>query len=292
MIKLHNEFLQVEIDEKGAQLHRLASFQQDYLWPGDPQSWNRQAPILFPFVGRLKDDQYTYQGQTYHQTQHGFARDLPFKVVEKNNTTVQLVLQDSEKTRAVYPFAFNLAISYHLVGRTLAVTYEVTNPSSSQDLLYAIGAHPGFHLPLNKDGHFTDLVVTADPAKVYRRIVLKNPGPASDLNHPITIDLTKPLALNHELFKHDAIVLDLQGQPVTICIKEHQASHGIKLHTTNNQYLGIWSPYPAQADLVCIEPWWGIADTTDSDGQLEHKAAMHHSSPQNSDHYSFTIEPF
>lgn len=292
MINLHNEFLQVEVDEVGAQLHRLSSQGIDYLWPGDPNSWKRQAPVLFPFVGRLKDDQYSYQGHIYHQTQHGFARDMIFKIIEETASSVKLSLTDNDQTRSVYPFAFKLTISYTLLGRTLKVAYQVENPSQSQDLLYALGAHPGFHLPLNSQGRFDNLEVSIDPAKVYQRINLVNPGPASDLDHPTKIDMSKALSLNHNLFKHDAIVLALHGQTATVCVQEKGAQHGVRVHTLNNPYLGIWSPYPVQANLVCIEPWWGIADTTTSDGQLEHKAAMHKLAAQSQDNYSFLIEVF
>ena len=292
MIKLHNDFLKVEIDEMGAQLHHLVANCHDYLWPGDPQSWKRKAPVLFPFVGRLKDDQYEYQGQEFHQTQHGFARDLPFTVVKQAADYVALVLSDNQHTRQAYPFAFKLSISYRLVGRTLQVSYDVENPDDQQTLIYAIGAHPGFHLPFSQAGNFDDLQLSIDQPKTYQRINLVAPGPASDLAHPSTIDLSQPLQLHHDLFKNDAIVLALKQQPATISVYDPLSKHGVRVHTVDNPYVGIWSPYPAQADLVCIEPWWGIADTTDSDGQLEHKAAMHRLAAGDSHHYRFNIEPF
>ena len=54
MITLQNQQLTVKIDELGAQLHSIKRQDNgiEYLWQGDPASWNRQAPILFPFVGR------------------------------------------------------------------------------------------------------------------------------------------------------------------------------------------------------------------------------------------------
>lgn len=292
MIKLHNDFLSVEINELGAQLHHLMANGHDYLWPGDPNSWKRQAPVLFPFVGRLKDDLYHYQGREFHQTQHGFARDLPFNVVEQDSEHVTLTLTDNQQTRQAYPFAFKLTISYRLLGRTLQVSYDVENPDKQQTLIYALGAHPGFHLPLADDGDFNDLQLRVDPPKTYERIKLVAPGPASDLSHPSTIDLSDGLKLHHDLFKNDAVVLALKGQPATISVSDPTSGHGVRVHTVNNPYVGVWSPYPAQANLVCIEPWWGIADTTDSDGQLEHKAAMHRLAPGDNQHYRFNIEPF
>ena len=42
----------------------------------------------FPIVGRLKEDTYMYQNQAYHLTQHGFARDQVFDVIEKGGEEV------------------------------------------------------------------------------------------------------------------------------------------------------------------------------------------------------------
>ena len=66
MITLQNDVLAVEINELGAQLHSIKRRDNglEYLWQGDARSWGRQAPILFPFVGRLKDDQYEFDHQT------------------------------------------------------------------------------------------------------------------------------------------------------------------------------------------------------------------------------------
>ena len=67
MITLQNQQLTVQIDELGAQLHSIKRQDNEieYLWQGEPASWNRQAPILFPFVGRLKDDQYQNSNVIY-----------------------------------------------------------------------------------------------------------------------------------------------------------------------------------------------------------------------------------
>lgn len=45
-------------------------------------------------------------------TQHGFARDSRFVWVERGENSCALVLEDSEATRALYPFAFSLIVTY------------------------------------------------------------------------------------------------------------------------------------------------------------------------------------
>lgn len=292
MITLQNPALLVEIAEQGAELHRLRRITTglDYLWPGDPASWSRQAPVLFPFVGRLKDDQYTYQGHVFHQTQHGFARDRRFTVVAQGPDWVELTLQDDAASHQVYPFAFQLTVTYRLVGAELAIAYTVTNPAPTTTLLYALGAHPGFRVPLTPAGRFESTQLMVAPAKTYPTIPLV--GAFNDLGHPRALELAQPLTLSHALFAQDALILDLHGARLALTLTEPASGHGVTVKTDGANYVGVWSPYPTQADLVCIEPWWGIADSIDSDGQLVHKPDVHRLAPHSQDHYGYRIHPF
>ena len=76
MITLENDRLLVEISEKGAELSRIYDKvrKQEVLYDADPKYWNRPAPVLFPFVGTVTDNTYTYGEDTYQIRQHGFGR--------------------------------------------------------------------------------------------------------------------------------------------------------------------------------------------------------------------------
>lgn len=292
MITIQNDDLVVKVSEVGAQLHSVQKDGFEYLWQGDPASWKRQAPILFPFVGRLKDDQYKYQDNVYHQTQHGFARDENFEVVKKEPTRVVMELSDNDHTRKVYPFSFKLQVTYQVTNNQLDVSYMVTNSGDDEQLIYSIGAHPGFNVPVRGKGIFEDNIVTVDPAEKYQRIKLVAPGPFNDLEHPQSIDFSQPMQLDHDLFNEDAVVLKTDRRPVTVTVGDPEHHHGVNVITNDNQFIGIWSPYPAKADLLCIEPWWGIADGIHSDGQLIHKQCMDRLDPERSRHYQFAIQVF
>ena len=292
MITLKNDNLTVEIAELGAQLHSIQRNDNkiEYLWQGDPDSWKRQAPILFPFVGRLMNDQYQFAGKTYHQTQHGFTRDREFEVVDQTASKVVLEQTDSEGTLKVFPFAYQLRVIYELVGDQLSVRYAVTNPDSKKSLIYAIGAHPGFNMPLNSEGSFDKVQLSVTPAEEYSRVVLD--GPYNDSDNPIMIDMHEPKTINHEVFKNDAIIFETGSAKFTATLTDPSNNHGVHVHTFGTQHVGVWSPYPAKANLVCIEPWWGIADNVNADGNLLHKQGMHRLAPQDSTEYQFSIEPF
>jgi len=58
---LENEFLCVAINEFGAELTSIVrkSDQSEYVWNANPTFWGKHAPLLFPIIGRLKDQEYT-----------------------------------------------------------------------------------------------------------------------------------------------------------------------------------------------------------------------------------------
>ncbi|MFT8913769.1 MAG: hypothetical protein ABF953_01465 [Lentilactobacillus hilgardii] len=99
MITLKNQYLTVLVNEFGAELTSVkAEDGSEYVWQADPTYWKRHAPVLFPIVGRLKDNQYSYQGNTYEMTQHGFARDNQFQIEDHQETSVTLLLTENAET--------------------------------------------------------------------------------------------------------------------------------------------------------------------------------------------------
>lgn len=103
-------------------------------------------PILFPICGNLPDNTYTYQGKQYTLKQHGFARDMPWEVadqVAQDLVSLTLVLNSNDQTRAVYPFEFQLAFTYELLGNGLNIRQRYTN-HSPEPMPFSTGLHPYF----------------------------------------------------------------------------------------------------------------------------------------------------
>ena len=63
---------------------------------------------IIPAGWKVKNDTSIYEGKEYHMTQHGFARDMEFSHVMKDNSAVVMKLESDENTKAVYPFDFEL----------------------------------------------------------------------------------------------------------------------------------------------------------------------------------------
>nr|WP_294504971.1 aldose 1-epimerase family protein [uncultured Rhodopila sp.] len=236
---------------------------RDYLWPAGP-AWPRHAPVLFPIVGRLRDDTLFHKGQTYRLTQHGFARDRRFAWVERSSTGCRLALTDDAQTRAMYPFAFRFEIAYAIAGATLEITYTVTN--TGQEVLPAsMGAHPAFRWPLvpGEPKQAYALTFDSEETEPLRGVV---GGLLTEANRPSPIS-GRHLALHEALFDADALIL------------EHPASRSVRFAAATGpsltvswdgfEQLGLWSR--AGGDFLCIEPWRGMASPADFDGEFTRK---------------------
>lgn len=285
---LENEFLHVEIDSFGAELKSVKNKAtgQEYMWQGDPQYWGRTSPVLFPFVGSLKDKCYTYEGKTYAMGQHGFARDMEFEFMHQNENDIYFELNSNEDTYAKYPFEFILGIGYQLNGNNLEVSWHVYNTSSDKTMHFNIGAHPAFNCPIhgeeNKAGY-----------KFYF-------GRAKKIHHHGHTDTG--------LSVEEDIVLPLENHRATITPEFFDGSTYIIEHPTTNEIgvedpegnrfvtvffdmpiVALWSPPGKNAPFLCIEPWFGRCDAHDFEGTLEERAFNNELKAKKQFHTSYTI---
>ena len=149
MVELKNEMLTIQVAEKGAELQSVKDNDgKEYMWQAGPQ-WNRHSPILFPIVCSVNNDRYTVDGKDYHLPRHGFARDMMFTVVSLTSEKVTMALHDSEETLKVYPYRFNLAVTYRLEGNKVHVIWHVEN-TDTKEIHFQIGGHPAFNMPSGK----------------------------------------------------------------------------------------------------------------------------------------------
>ena len=149
MIELKNEQLAIRVAELGAELQSVKDSEgREYMWQAGAE-WPRHSPILFPIVYSVNNNTYVVDGQEYHLPRHGFARDTAFTVISQTDHRVTLALHESEDTLKVYPFRFNLAITYRLEGNRVHVIWHVEN-TDSREIHFQIGGHPAFNVPGGK----------------------------------------------------------------------------------------------------------------------------------------------
>ena len=246
---IQNGYLTAAIKPDGAELCSLRDgTDEEMLWQALPV-WPRHAPVLFPIVGRLKDDTLRHNGRSYRLTQHGFARDRRFAWLSRTVTSCRLVLHDDAETRAVYPFAFRFEVAFALEDDALVNTFTVVN-TGRETLPASVGAHPGFRWPLREEIDKAAHVLEFDqpePAPIRRLAsgLLGAPQPT-----PIR---GSTLALDPALFAADAIILD---QPASSSVRfTAPGAEAIEVAWEGFSELGIWMR--PGGDFLCIEPWHG-----------------------------------
>ncbi|ECB9807166.1 aldose 1-epimerase family protein [Listeria monocytogenes] len=278
MIKLENEVLLVEMKTAGAELTRI--FHKDtgleYLWNADSKFWGRHSPVLFPTVGRLVDDTYLVDGKQYHLGQHGFARDRDFQVIEQTENTVRFELDADEDSLAIYPYKFKLSIIYTIEKNTVAVSYEVENTDNKR-IYFSIGAHPAFHLPLTDGTTFEDYYLDFGTEENLETLCLEGPYRSGEIKKIID-EPARYLPLSYDLFKNDALIFEALKQK-EMTIKSDKTPHFVKVSFPEFPFVGVWTAKPG-TPFLCIEPWYGIADSAGESVELRDKAGIEHLEPE------------
>ena len=103
---LENNILKVTVDSKGCEIRDVICKTDNThrMWNANPEGWKRVAPVLFPLIGKYKDNQSIYNGKVYEMGQHGFARDMEFTLVKHNDDMLVMRLESDENTKEKYPF--------------------------------------------------------------------------------------------------------------------------------------------------------------------------------------------
>lgn len=272
MITLENQIFTLTFNEIGAELKSVFDkrFQKNIVYDGLGPFWNRSAPVLFPIVGRLKEHKYQFKGKEYHLTQHGFARDLAFEIVEKTSNKIVFELTSNKLSKKIYPFDFCLRISYVLENARVTTTYYVEN-NSKKEMYFSIGGHPGFVCPIHEDEKFEDyyLEFEAPDTTILNHFLLEG-GLLNGKMEKLILE-GNTLHLSYPLFEKDALVLKYL-ESIKIHLKSHKSSYCLTLRFRDFPFFGIWTK--PGAPFICLEPWCGIADSIDSTGNLIDKEGI------------------
>lgn len=262
---IENDYLRVGVKEYGCELTSVYSKEcsYEYLWQGDESVWYGQSPILFPIVGRLIEDKYMYNGKEYSMPKHGFARKTEWKLDTISENKMSFVLSDSEETLKIYPFHFEVSVTFEIINKSLSVTHEVKN-TDTKDMFFSLGAHPGFNCSIGDILTF-DENETLSTEKIDLIHSLRLPDTYPVLNNEKNIIITE------HIFDEDALILsNIKSSAITLnLLKENKT---VKFNLGNAPYLGIWAK--PGAPYVCIEPWYGVNDSTIKKNDISEKDAI------------------
>ncbi|MFA5341028.1 MAG: hypothetical protein WC332_04535, partial [Clostridia bacterium] len=204
MIRIKNKYLTVDINQIGAEISSIVKDGYEYLWQKNPDIWNGQAPNLFPLIGRLKDEQYEFDGCAYTMKIHGFAKYSNFEIIEQNENYVSLRITGSKDTYSSYPFDFDFIISYELINNLIKKQYMIIN-NGYKIMYYEVGGHEGYNLTFAKNKKMDDYYIQFSNSPVFTYTTDKNIMINKDQQQ---IDLiSNRLYLKPDVFKNDALIL-------------------------------------------------------------------------------------
>lgn len=265
LVTLNSGEFTATVNPFGAELCSLKHLPSDteFIWQAEKSIWPRHAPVLFPFVGRLKNFEYQFEKKTYNIEQHGFARDSDFNIITRSENSVGLELKENAYTLDRYPFLFHFKIKYKLIDNRLTMVFEVANTGKSI-MPVSFGGHPAFNI-INPGDAFIEFENDMNPVSwiLKDNFISNQTKSVSDGNGLIFID--------KNTFEDDALIFkNLKSDRVQL--KSKTTNSYVKVSIKDWPYLGIWAK--PGANFICIEPWQGLADSLDFEGDISRKEGI------------------
>ena len=289
MITLKNDFLEVSLHPKGAEIHKIVGLKDNlnYMWKRDPIQWANSAPILFPFVGAVTNDTYRVDGKEYHLTQHGFARHNEFETKQVSDTEVIFTLYSNESIITQYPYLFELKVTYRLEESSL-VCHICVNNIDSKDIYFGLGGHPAFACPLLEGESSNDYYIEFEQNETLNRKLINVEKRAMSYEVEPLFDNERRFFIRQALFNQDAVVVkNFKSEWVALRSLNHKKA--IVFHMKGFEHLGIWAAKHV-GGLIAIEPWCGHNDYVDFTGELKDKEGIRKLSPNQSFECEFKVE--
>ncbi|WP_164919076.1 aldose 1-epimerase family protein [Caproiciproducens sp. NJN-50] len=273
MVTIENEFYRVEVNPLGSELWSVVekSSGHEFLWQGKEEKesvWPRRAPILFPVCGRLRGGAARIDGKRYSIPMHGFARDYEHQVSDLKKDRVTFCFSDSPETKIMYPFSFTLYTSYILEGKILRCRYEVENHGGA-GMPFSIGYHTGYRLPLSDHSNARDCTLVFEKEETITRLPQED-GFLTGKTEPF-LQNERNVGLFASCFPGTCILENFRSRSLEL--QDRRAGKSIQVGIAGFPYLAIWISHEARP-FVCIEPWYGIPDEKEAEGDFRRKKGI------------------
>ncbi len=197
-------------------------------------------PVLFPSPGKLAGDAWARGGHSGKMGQHGFARNLPWRVlgtIDGASPAIALELASTDQTRAQFPWPFSLQMTYSICNDdTLRIDQRVENRGASDSgaMPFGVGFHPYFRVT---QAEKADARIATTATRAF-----DNGGKREVDVPPIGIDLTAAEVDLH-LLDHRGTECDLVTATGRTTLRgSREFTHWV-----------MWTV--AGKDFVCVEPW-------------------------------------
>ncbi len=269
---IENEHLKISVNSMGAELYSLYSKKTntEYLWQGDKNYWSGRAYNLFPFIGRMVEGYYLYEGEKYPSRTHGLARYFEFSLESQTQNSLTFMMTDNEETLKEYPFHFEFRVQFILNGNALTTRMEVVN-TDARTLLCAFGGHPGINVPFGK-GTFEEYYLEFSKKTDVRQQLLFEGRFMADKTAPYALEEGTKIPLRHDLFLNDAVILENTSGCVSL--KSKKDERFVTMHFEEYPFIGFWQVVSDSAPYVCLEPWSALPAVNDTIVDLKTKPHM------------------
>ena len=269
--------VQIKTKKVGAEIESIILDGKERIHNGE-KFWNRHAPVLFPIVGKLKNDETIIEGKKYNMTQHGFARDMEFTKLDENS----FVLKYSDETLKKYPYKFEMYISYEVNENVVTTNYKVINVDD-KEMFFGLGGHPAFVCDYKKCE--IEFEKEEDDIEFFQ---LENGLIKNECEKKEKFMKSNKIILNSNSFDNDAIIMkNIKSNEVII---KEDGKKIVRFQFKDFPVLAIWSK--KDANFLCIEPWMNTADCINSDGLLKNKNGIIKLKPKEEFLAKFSAELF
>lgn len=241
--------LLVSVNPFGAELKSVEMDGLEYLWQGDPETYARTSPTLFPIIGRFLSDTYFVGDKAYHMALNGFAMEKNFEITEHTPESITLSLAAGPRTLAVYPYDFRLAVRYGAQGSALTVRYTIKN-AGAEPMPFGIGCHTAYRWPLFEG---------EDPKDYFLRFEkeeeLESFNPFG-WREPF-VQNTDVRPLDHGLFAN--YTRSITGiRSAWIGFENKRNGRGVRIFRDQFPFMAIWTQPAEDAAFICLEPCTSI----------------------------------
>lgn len=268
---IENEMLICTIESVGAEIRSLKNKAsgEEYIWQIDKSVWGSSSPVLFPAIGKIKEDKVAFKGKNYAMPRHGIIRNNNLLSFEHDGVSkCAFTLISSDETLKQYPFSFLFSAEFSLIGNRLIMNYKVENRDTIP-MHFACGGHTAYACQLSEHIKLSDYIIEF-PAQFELKVsTLGSSGLLSHRKRDIESN-ENTLPLSDTLFNEDALIFtDIEYDWVRL--RKRHEKKGIVVRFTGYPHLALWSK--PNAGFVCVEPWLGLPDREDESIELTQKTS-------------------
>lgn len=285
---IENEKLICTIESNGAEIRSLKNKAtgEEYIWQIDNSVWGSSSPVLFPAIGKIKEDKVVFNGKDFAMPKHGIIRNNNQLCFEQHGVSkCSFTLTSSQETLKKYPFKFSFSVEFILIEKHLEIIYKIEN-RDTVPMQFACGGHTAYACPLSENVKLTDYVIEFPTQLNLQANMLGASGLLSNNKREIESN-EMILPLSDTLFDEDALIftnIDCDW----VRLRKKSEKKGIVVRFTDYPHLALWSK--PTADFVCIEPWLGLPDRDDESIDLIKKISYKTIEPDTKFSISIEIE--